>query len=222
MTGTFHVSRVQPPEETVSRPAREPAWAVYHDRVKVYTRTGDEGETSLFSGGRVRKSHARVEAYGTVDELGSLLGLLVTELPDASVKARLATVQASLMAIGGALADPEGRTAYDPAAWDPAHLEAWIDEMSAELPPLRAFILAGGSRAGAASQVARAVCRRAERRVEEIRSGNDWIPDGVLPYLNRLSDALFVLARLENHRQGASSPEWHPRLAVRDGGTGGA
>jgi cob(I)alamin adenosyltransferase len=189
--------------------------------VKVYTKTGDGGETSLFSGGRVRKSHSRVEAYGTVDELGSLLGLLVTELPDASAKGQLGAVQASLMAIGGALADPEGRAGYDPLSWDPAQLEAWIDEMSAELPPLRAFVLAGGSRAGAASHVARAVCRRAERRVEEIRTEDGRVPEGVLPYLNRLSDALFVLARWQNQRQGVESPEWHPRPAKLGEGPAG-
>lgn len=195
---------------------------MYHGRVKVYTKTGDGGETSLFSGGRVRKSHSRVEAYGAVDELGSVLGFLVTELPDASAKAQLVAVQTSLMAIGSALADPEARTASDRSSWDPARLEAWIDEMSAELPPLRAFVLPGGSRAGAASHVARTVCRRAERRVEEIRTGDGRVPDGVLAYLNRLSDALFVLARLQNQRQGVDSPEWHPQSAERDGGAAGA
>lgn len=195
---------------------------MYHGRVKVYTKTGDGGETSLFSGGRVRKSHSRVEAYGTVDELGSVLGFLVTELPDASAKAQLVAVQTSLMAIGSALADPEARTVSNPSSWDPARLEAWIDEMSAELPPLRAFVLPGGSRAGAASHVARTVCRRAERRVEEVRTEDGRVPDGVLPYLNRLSDALFVLARLQNQRQGVNSPEWHPQSAEGDGGATGA
>jgi len=195
---------------------------VYHDAVKVYTKMGDRGETSLFSGGRVRKSHPRVEAYGTVDELGSALGLLVTELSDASAKGHLHTAQAALLAIGSALADPEGRMAQDPASWDAAQLEAWIDEMSAELPPLTAFILPGGSRAAAVSHVARTVCRRAERRVQNVDTAEEPVPAGILSYLNRLSDALFVLARLSNHRQGVDSPEWRPRPADPSGGATGA
>lgn len=182
--------------------------------MKIYTRTGDSGETSLFSGGRVPKDHLRVEAYGTVDELNSLLGLLLCEpLPD-SVEQRLRVVQESLFSIGGTLADPAGKFPHDPAAWDPAPIETWIDDMESELQPLDRFILPGGSRAAALAHVARTVCRRAERRVLAVTSGAPGVPEGLLPYLNRLSDALFVLARFANARLGIADPEWTPRPAT--------
>jgi cob(I)alamin adenosyltransferase len=183
--------------------------------VKVYTRTGDGGETSLFSGGRVGKDDPRVEAYGTVDELSALLGLLGSEPLPAGVEERLAAVQEALFSVGGALADPERKLPYDPAVWAPAPLEAWIDEMDAELPPLRAFILPGGTRGAALAHQARTVCRRAERRVRSLEGIAGDVPRGVLSYLNRLSDCLFVLARFVNARQGEDEREWRPRS--RDG-----
>jgi cob(I)alamin adenosyltransferase len=185
--------------------ARTVRW--YHARMKVYTRTGDSGETSLFSGGRVAKDNPRIEAYGTVDELNSVLGLLLTEaLPDASVE-HLRAVQAVLFSIGGALADVEGRLPRDPEAWATGPLEAWIDAMDAELGELRSFILPGGCRGAALAHVARTVCRRAERRVLLIPGA----PPGIVPFLNRLSDALFVLARSLNARLGIADPEWRSR-----------
>lgn len=174
--------------------------------MKIYTRTGDGGETSLFSGGRVGKAHPRIEAYGTLDELNSLLGLLRIEPLPEEADAPLVDVQQALFVIGGVLADPLGKFTPAPSAWDPGPLEAWIDCMDAELPPLRAFILPGGSRPAALAHVARTVCRRAERRVAVV----DGVPEGVVPYLNRLSDALFVLARFVNHRLGLADPEWRP------------
>jgi len=188
--------------------------------MKVYTRTGDGGDTSLFGGARVAKDDLRVEAYGTVDELSSLLGLLRTEpLPD-GVDERLAGLQSSLFAVGGVLADPDGRFPYEPSSWAPGPLEAWIDEMDAELAELRAFVLPGGSRGASLAHVARTVCRRAERRVRSVLTSGGDLPDGVLPYLNRLSDALFVLARFLNARLGVADLEWRPRRAAGDGGGG--
>jgi len=181
--------------------------------VKIYTRTGDGGETSLFSGGRVAKDHVRIEAYGTLDELSSVLGLLSSEPLPAGAGDRLHRVQESLLALGAVLADPEGRVRPDQAAWDPASLERWVDEMDAELPSLQAFILPGGCRAAAVTHVARTVCRRAERRVRTVVETCGGVPEGVLPYLNRLSDLLFVLARFLNARLGIEESTWRGRRA---------
>lgn len=181
----------------------------YHAGMKIYTRTGDAGETSLLSGGRVAKDHARVEAYGTLDELNATLGVLATEPLPAGVVGRLQAVQETLFALGSALADPEGRLAGDPAAWNPAQLEAWIDVMDGELDELRSFILPGGGRAAALAHLARTVCRRAERRLLALVRGGEAVPEGVIPWVNRLSDALFVLARFLNARLGIADPEWH-------------
>lgn len=176
--------------------------------MKVYTRTGDMGETSLLSGGRVRKDDARVDAYGSVDELGSLLGLLRCETLPEGVEERLVTIQDALFSVGAALADPEGRIEHDPSAWSAETLEGWIDAMDEELEPLTAFILAGGSRAAAISHVARTVCRRAERRVGALVDDAGGVPEGLQAYLNRLSDALFTLSRFANARAGIPEIEW--------------
>jgi cob(I)alamin adenosyltransferase len=176
--------------------------------MKVYTRKGDAGETSLLSGGRVRKEDSRVEAYGTVDELVSLLGLLRCEpLPD-EVEGRLVAIQEALFSVAAALADPEDRMEHDPRTWDANLLEGWIDAMDGEMEPLTAFILPGGSRAAAICHVARTVCRRAERRVGVLVSNAGGIPEGLLAYLNRLSDTLFTLSRFLNARSGVPETEW--------------
>ena len=181
--------------------------SVYDALMKLYTKTGDQGETSLFSGGRVGKDHPRIEAYGTIDELNSFLGLLLTTpLPD-SVNKQLRAVQSSLFAIGSVLADADGKLEQDASAWAAEPIEAWIDAMDSELEELRAFILPGGSQGAALAHLTRTVCRRAERRVLAI----DGIPPGIVPYLNRLSDAFFVLARAINARLGIADPEWSPR-----------
>jgi cob(I)alamin adenosyltransferase len=174
--------------------------------MKVYTRKGDAGETSLLSGGRVGKEDLRVEAYGTVDELSSLIGLLRSEKLPHDVDRQLVAIQEVLFAVGAALADPEGRMEHDSAAWEAGSLEQWIDAMDAELEPLSTFILPGGCRAAALSHVARTVCRRAERRVCEMGEP----PQGLLAYLNRLSDAFFTLARFVNARAGISETAWRP------------
>lgn len=177
--------------------------------MKIYTRKGDGGETALLSGGTVRKEDPRVDAYGTVDELTSLLGLLRSEKLSEEVEDRLVEVQRTLFAIGAALADPEGRLDHHPGAWETEPVERWIDAMDGEIAPLTSFILPGGSQAAAISHVARTVCRRAERRVVALAGGGGEVPDGVVAYLNRLSDALFTLARLLNARSGVSEIEWH-------------
>ena len=174
--------------------------------MKVYTRKGDTGETSLLSGGRVGKEHGRVEAYGTVDELSSVIGLLRCEPLPGDAAQQLVAIQEVLFAIGAALADPGGRVAHDAGVWDAEALEEWIDAMDEELEALTTFILAGGCRAAAIAHFARTVCRRAERRVCEIAE----LPDGLLAYLNRLSDALFTLARFANARAGVSETAWRP------------
>ncbi len=174
--------------------------------MKVYTKTGDRGETSLFSGGRVGKEHPRIEAYGTVDELNSILGLLSAEPLPNEVMDRIRVVQSVLFSIGSSLADPEAKLDQDGSAWAAEPLEGWIDAMDESLDELRAFILPGGCRGAALAHVARTVCRRAERRVLCL----DGAQPGVVAYLNRLSDALFVLARFLNARLGIADPEWRP------------
>jgi cob(I)alamin adenosyltransferase len=181
---------------------------------RIYTKTGDAGDTGLFGGGRVAKSHPRVEAYGAVDELNAVLGWTRTTVSDASIRDGLPQIQADLFAIGAHLATdvPAGRPApkLPPLPIDRiAALEQWIDDAEGGLPALSTFILPGGSAGGAALHVARTVCRRAERRVVELSATGD-VADGVVVYLNRLSDLLFTLARAENHGAGESETPWQP------------
>ena len=182
--------------------------------MKIYTRTGDLGETSLFDGTRVQKSDARVDAYGDVDELNACLGLARASGPhgniDPEIEIELVRLQRDLFALGAQLADPREKLAARVTTAvlgddDVARLEQVIDRFEAELPPLRRFILAGGSQPGAALHVARAVCRRAERRMVALGPAVDGV---LLRYINRLSDLLFVLARVVNHRAGAAETEW--------------
>ena len=178
--------------------------------MKLYTRTGDSGETALFDGTRVRKDDPRVEAYGDVDEVNAWLGLVRTAGLDPDFEADVVRIQRDLFALGAALADPADKIAarVTKAALedeDVARLERMIDRVDAETPPLRRFILPGGTSAGAAIHLARTVCRRAERRIVAL----DPPVDGVLiRYVNRLSDLLFALARAVNHRAGAPETEW--------------
>jgi cob(I)alamin adenosyltransferase len=178
--------------------------------VKLYTRTGDAGETALFDGTRVSKADRRVEAYGDVDELNAWIGMVRAAAIDSDLDEALAGIQRDLLALGAELADPGDRIAArvtKAALGDAAvvGLEQLIDRFGAELPPLRRFILAGGSPPGAALHVARTVCRRAERRIVALGPA---VPPVLLRYVNRLSDLLFVLARLVNHRAGAPEREW--------------
>jgi len=178
--------------------------------VKIYTRTGDAGETSLFDGTRVRKNDARVAAYGDVDELNAWLGFARAAGLDADLDAELVHLQRDLFALGAQLADPSDKIAARVAKAaiadeDVARLEQLIDRLETELPPLRHFILAGGAPAGAALHVARTVCRRAERRIVALEPAADAV---LLRYVNRLSDLLFVIARVVNRRADVAETEW--------------
>jgi cob(I)alamin adenosyltransferase len=202
--------------------------------MKIYTKTGDTGETSLFDNSRVSKADPRVDAYGEVDELNACIGAALAAFRlrhsaasafaqatadtstgdgagDDDIAAVLTAVQKDLFAVGARLADPSSRIAGRVAkaavtAGQIELLETTIDRLEAELPPLRRFILPGGSSAGAFLHLARTVCRRAERRV--VALGTDSVEAGVVIYLNRLSDLLFVMARAVNHRDGLPETEW--------------
>lgn len=178
---------------------------------RIYTKTGDAGETGLFDGTRVSKADLRVEAYGAVDELNAWLGLARAVDPRDPIEAALVAIQRDLFALGAMLADPRQKIAsrvQKAALGEPRvrELEQLIDQLEVPLPPLRKFILAGGSVLGAHLHVARTVCRRAERRV--IGLGADVVDPVVIVYLNRLSDLLFVMARAANARAGVSETEW--------------
>ena len=182
--------------------------------MKIYTRTGDEGETGLFDGTRVSKTDARVTTYGDVDELNAWLGFVRAGTADPELDVMLEHVQRDLFAIGARLADPRHRIAERvskasaTSSDDVRRLEEWIDAFDAELEPLRRFILAGGSTTGAALHVARTVCRRAERAVVALAATSGSVDPAVLTYMNRLSDLLFVMARVANKRAGILEREW--------------
>lgn len=181
--------------------------------MKIYTRTGDAGETALFGGGRVAKDHPRVAAYGTVDELNAVVGWAVTSVADAEIRERLAALQHDLFALGSGLAAPPrpdgSRHPHVPPfpSGRIAEMEAWMDEAEAELPPLDQFVLPGGSPGAAALHLARTVCRRAERAVITL-GAHETVDDDLVPYLNRLSDLCFTFARLENRRVGVDDVVW--------------
>jgi cob(I)alamin adenosyltransferase len=174
---------------------------------RIYTRTGDDGSTGLGSGERVAKDSARVEAYGTVDELNSAIGVVIATpgVPD-DVRACLARIQHQLFDLGGELSVP-GRTVVDDAMV--TGLETALDGFNSALPPLRDFILPGGSPAAASCHVARAVCRRAERRAWAL-ARTEPVNPASLRFLNRLSDLLFVQARVMARRDGGSEILWMP------------
>ena len=181
--------------------------------MKIYTRTGDDGGTALFGGGRVGKDHVRVAAYGAVDELNAIIGWARTQAADDTISQKLELIQHDLFTLGSDLATPsppDGRPrpeTPDLPTDRTAEMEQWIDDGDDELPELRAFVLPAGSLGGAALHVARTVCRRAERAVVHLASEED-VSEGVITYLNRLSDLLFNFARLENHRTGSGDVEW--------------
>lgn len=180
--------------------------------MKIYTKTGDDGTTGLLGNGRVFKDDPRIDSYGTVDELNAMLGLArAGQGLDSQADALIALVQNELFAVGAALADPnpEGRFHNAVAEGYAGRLEAEIDRLEAELPPLTQFILPGGTAAAAQIHLARTICRRAERLVVHLghQPGVD-VPHHLIAYLNRLSDFLFVLARVVNHRAGVSDTPW--------------
>ncbi len=181
--------------------------------MKIYTRTGDRGQTALFGGGRVSKDHPRVRAYGSVDELNAQLGWAATQVRSPEVRDRLVAIQNDMFVLGSILATPpaeEGR----PSPSIPEmpmdrvlEMEGWIDEAMEQLPPLRNFVLPGGSVGAAALHVARTVCRRAERVVVELEEEGEGQVDHVV-FLNRLSDLLFAWSRLENQLAGREDVIW--------------
>jgi len=181
--------------------------------MKIYTRTGDQGETGLFGGGRVPKDHPRVAAYGDVDELSSAIGVVRATADQEFFDPLLESIQRDLFAIGGHLATPDPgrvRKALEKAVLAEERIiefERVMDEAETSLPPLRAFILPAGTRIAATLHLARTVCRRAERSVVHL-AHTETVPGLFVIYLNRLSDLLFTLARLANLRDGVSDSTW--------------
>ena len=181
--------------------------------MKIYTKTGDKGDTGLFGGGRVPKDDIRVTAYGDVDELNSVIGIVRATAPTDLFDDLLASIQRDLFSLGGHLATPNPekvKKALEKAELSPervALFERTIDEADAELPPLKAFILPAGSPKAAAFHLARTVCRRAERSVVTL-SRDQETPELFLIYINRLSDLLFALARVANKRAGVEDVTW--------------
>ena len=181
----------------------------------LYTRRGDSGETDLFGGPRVSKDHLRVEAYGAVDELNAALGAALATSAHEDLHDIGREIQGLLFEVGGTLAtpDPQRRAKSGVPALEAQHvdaLERHIDRLEQELEPLRRFVLPGGTVAAAAFHVARTACRRAERRCVALH-GREPLDAVVLGYLNRLSDLLFVMARVENRRAGSGDVEWGGR-----------
>ena len=179
--------------------------------MKIYTKTGDSGDTSLFDGTRVRKTDPRVVAYGDVDELQACLGVARSAKLPHDLEDMCLALQRDLFALGARLADPAHKIAkrVEKIVIDEAsvtRLEGWIDKLDTELPPLRHFILSDGCPAGAFLHFARTVCRRAERSV--LLLGSDAVEPIVIIYLNRLSDLLFTMARAANHRAACPETPW--------------
>ncbi len=180
--------------------------------MKIYTKTGDGGDTALFGGGRIGKEDTRVEAYGQVDELNTVLGMARAD-GIAELDGLLQTLQDQLFTVGSVLATPAGSKAEKAipkvkAEWVTA-MEQAIDGFDAQLPALTSFILPGGSRAACALHLARTVCRRAERRTVPLLRADKIGPE-VVVYLNRLSDLLFTMARFANFKTGVADVPWHP------------
>ena len=181
--------------------------------MKIYTRTGDAGETALFGGGRVKKAHPRVNAYGTVDELNSSIGVAVSMMEESEWRTRLAALQHDLFVLGAVLATPPPAgarrrpTTPEIPLGRVEQMEAWMDEADQSLEPLHTFILPGGTRGASALHLSRTICRRAEREV--VALGHDEpLESDIVRYLNRLSDLLFTLARMENFRAGVPDVLW--------------
>lgn len=179
--------------------------------MKIYTKTGDQGETGLFAGPRVRKDDPRIEAYGAVDELNAVLGLARCESLPTAVEATVAKAQNDLFAVGAELASPDPAKAG--TAWNAVPhvvaLERAIDALEEHLPPLRQFILPAGNRAAGTLHIARGVCRRAERRLVTLaRESSEPISEQLIHYLNRLGDYLFVAARAANVLAGIPEVPW--------------
>ncbi|MEZ4896908.1 MAG: cob(I)yrinic acid a,c-diamide adenosyltransferase [Saprospiraceae bacterium] len=180
--------------------------------IKIYTKTGDDGTTGLFGGGRLPKDHLRIEAYGTVDELNAQLGWAMDLLGSEKFMNHLETVQYELFVIGSMLATKPGKEigikVIDESSVE--QLERWMDELDEQLPPLKNFILPGGHPAISACHLARCICRRAERRVVSL-SHADQVDHLIIRYLNRLSDYLFILSRAVAQQLNVAERVWKPR-----------
>ena len=177
--------------------------------MKIYTKTGDRGQTGLYSGKRLSKSHIRVEAYGTVDELNAFVGLLRDHVADEAISAELLAQQHHLFALGAAMADDRPGEAYRLPAEATPTLEARMDAMNEVLPKMTHFILPGGAPVLSYAHLCRTVCRRAERRTVELAAGVS-LDESIVIYLNRLSDYFFVLGRFLAHSAGIEEVKWVP------------
>ena len=183
--------------------------------MKIYTRRGDRGETDLFGGGRVSKDDLRVEAYGAVDELNAFVGVCAAATAHDDLRAILLAIQGRLFDLGGYLATPDAERRArsrvpEPSDDDVSYIERHIDTLDAEAGPLQRFVLPGGCTAASAMHAARTVCRRAERRTVALNRESP-LSEASLSTLNRLSDLLFVMARVENRRAGVPDVEWQGR-----------
>lgn len=180
--------------------------------MKIYTKRGDQGTTSLFGGTNIEKSHIRLHSYGTVDELNSVLGMSLSGAMSSRGRVIVTDIQAQLFILGADLATPHTKKTKINriGTAEIETLEGWIDELESELPPLISFILPGGIQSGAFLHLARTVCRRAERYAVELKSVDTVASESII-YLNRLSDLLFVLARFENMKGGAEEIKWLPK-----------
>ena len=185
---------------------------------KIYTKTGDKGETSLYGGTRVSKAAARVESYGTLDELNAFIGLAKSEISDEKVLSQLQKIQFDLFTVGSEAATPtdkmllaNGKNRLDLMISEKeiTELELWMDDFDAELEPLRFFILPSGGKAAASIHVCRTVCRRAERAMVHLNETEEVRPE-LIKYLNRLSDYLFILARYISKISGEKEEYWNP------------
>lgn len=181
--------------------------------MKIYTKTGDKGQTSLFGGKRVSKSGLRVETYGTVDELNAVIGLsiaLLRKSQPASIRQELTNIQHDLFTVGSWLANPKTKYHMKDTEYLRSRVETFektIDGMTLQLPPLKNFIFSGGGETGAMLQFARTVARRAERRIVALAK-KEKMPDQILIYFNRLSDLFFTMARLVNKKEGRKETLW--------------
>jgi len=180
--------------------------------MKIYTKRGDQGTTSLFGGTNIEKNHIRLHAYGTVDELNSVLGMSLSNPMSDKGREILTDIQKQMFVLGADLATPQTKKTKINriGTADIETLEGWIDELQNELPPLTSFILPGGVQSGAFLHLARTVCRRAERYSVELKQ-SDSVSNEAIIYLNRLSDLLFVMARFENMKAGAEEIKWLPK-----------
>ncbi len=186
--------------------------------MKIYTKTGDKGQTALYGGTRVSKASARVESYGTIDELNSFIGVAKSEIKDEKVLNQLKKIQFDLFTLGSESATPtdkltlangKSRLALEITDTEIEELESWMDEFEADLAPLQYFILPGGGRSATSLHVCRTVCRRAERSLVFLNESEEVRPE-LMKYLNRLSDYLFVLARHVSKLNGESEEYWNP------------